>query len=182
MTGTVRKVDQHALMAYLIKRAEESGQRLGKKALQKKIHLIQELGGIDAGYRFSFYTYGPYSSRLSGDLDTVANSGGAKIFYDPSDNYYLIYPGDKTALVIDKGRKYIEKNTREIDRILDVFGGRLARELELTSTIAYLRRHVSEEEFLKDDRLLKRVKDLKPKYSDGQIRRAIAEVREFVGP
>ena len=93
MTDTVRKAYQYALISLLIKEAETKGQRLGKKALQKKVHLIQDLAGIDAGYRFSFYTYGPYSSQLSGDLDAVANSGGANIYYDRLENFYLITGG-----------------------------------------------------------------------------------------
>ena len=54
MTGISGKIDQYALVAFLIEQAERSNQQLGKKALQKKVHLIQELGGIDTGYRFSF--------------------------------------------------------------------------------------------------------------------------------
>ena len=90
MTEAIRKTDQYALVAFLIDQAKRGRQQLGKKALRKKVHLVQELGGVDAGYRFSFYTYGPYSVDLAGDLDVVAKSGGAMVHYSRSDNYYLI--------------------------------------------------------------------------------------------
>ena len=180
MTEMVRKANQYALIGHLIKTAKASNQRLGKKALQKKMHLIQELGGIDAGYRFSFYTYGPYSSLLSGDLDMVASSGGAIITYDSLNNYYLIDTGDNTDMVIESGHEFVKKYHNEIARVLDAFGDRLAKELELTSTIVYLRRHMSEDEFDDNEKLQERVRLLKPKYSIAKIRRAINEVRVFL--
>ena len=62
MAGITGKIDQYALVAFLIDQAAQS--QLGKKALQKKVHLIHEMGGVDTGYRFSFYTYGPFSVIL----------------------------------------------------------------------------------------------------------------------
>ena len=56
----------------------------------------------------------------------------------------------------------------------------MAKELELNSTIVYLRRHMSEQEFDDNEALQGRVKALKPKYSRGHIERAIREVRDFL--
>ncbi len=180
MTGKIGKTDQYALVAFLIHEAATAEQRLGKKALQKKVHLIQELGSVDTGYRFSFYTYGPYSGSLAGDLDVVAKSGGAKISYNSSDNYYLIEPDKDTNRMIGNGQAYVEGNRTAINKVLTTFGDRLAKDLELFSTIAYLRRHASKVEFDDNKKLAKHVKDLKPKYSDKEIERAIAEVKDFL--
>ena len=135
------------------------------------MHLIQELGGVDTGYRFSFYTYGPYSGSLAGDLDVVSKSVGAKISYESSNNRYLIEPDEHTDRMIEKGQAFIEGNMAAIERVLEVFGGRLAKDLELVSTIAYLRRHAPHEEFENGEALAKRVIALKPKYSNSQVRR-----------
>ena len=180
MTRVTGKIDQYALVAFLIKQAMQSRQQLGKKALQKKVHLIQELGGIDTGYRFSFYTYGPYSVSLAGDLDVVANSGGARIRYISSDNQYLIQPSEHTDRMIEKGQNFFEHNQAAIDRVLAAFGNRIAKDLELVSTIAYLHRHARQEEFEDDGRLAKHVMALKPKYSQRQVENAIAEVKGFL--
>lgn len=82
--------------------------------------------------------------------------------------------------MIQNGQKFIETNREGIGRILDTFGGRLAKELELNSTIVYLRRHMSEQEFDDNEALQGRVKALKPKCSRGYIERAIREVRDFL--
>lgn len=182
MTGITGKIDQYALVAFLIRQAEQIPQQLGKKALQKKVHLIQEFGGVDTGYRFSFYTYGPYSASLAGDLDVIENSGGAKVSYISSDNHYLIDPGEHTDRMIEKGKKFIEQNRAAIDKVLAAFGSRTAKGLELVSTIAYLRRHAPQEEFEDSEKLARHARALKPKYSKTEVERAIAEVKDFLSP
>lgn len=176
----ISKRDQYALIALLANQVGGAGRRLGKKALQKKVHLIQELGGVDAGYHFSFYTYGPYSTGLAGDLDVVAAMGGAKVIYNASDNYYLIEPAVATDHMIAKGQGFIDRNRTAINQVLHTFGARLAKDLELVSTIAYLRRHAAPGEFESDGRLAAHVKALKPKYSENEIATAIREVKSFL--
>ena len=175
-----RKTDQYALVAFLIDQAAQANQELGKKALQKKVHLIQELGGVDSGYRFSFHTYGPYSANLAGDLDVIANSGGASIRYDSSGNRYRIGTGESTSRIVEMGKDFIEAIRPAIEKVLDTFGRRSAKGLELVSTIAYLHRHLPEEEFLDNERLAERVKNLKPKHSTAEVGMAIEEVRDFL--
>ena len=180
MTGITGKIDQYALVAFLIKQAAQVHQQLGKKALQKKVHLIQELGDVDTGYRFSFYTYGPYSVSLAGDLDVIANSGGAKIRYISWDNHYLIDPDEHTDRMIERGREFFEQNQAVIDKVLATFGNRSAKGLELVSTIAYLRRHAPQEEFEDNGKLAKHIMALKPKYSEMEVENAISEVKDFL--
>lgn len=180
MTGRTGKIDQYALVAFLIEQAAQAHQQLGKKALQKKVHLIQELGGVDTGYRFSFYTYGPYSTGLSGDLDVIANSGGARIHYISWDNHYLIDPGENAERMIERGRDFLEQYQAAINKVLAAFGSRSAKGLELVSTIAYLRRHAPYEDFEDNRKLVKHVMALKPKYSATEVEHAIAEVRDFL--
>ena len=178
--SSISKLDQYALVAFLAKQVGGANRRLGKKALQKNVHLIQELGGVDAGYHFSFYTYGPYSTGLAGDLDVVAMMGGVKVTYNVSDNYYLIEPGAATDHMIRKGQEFIDKNRKAIDQVLQTFGDRLAKDLELVSTAAYLRRHAPAGEFENEVKLAERVKALKPKYTEQEILTAIREVRAFL--
>ncbi|MCY4394057.1 MAG: hypothetical protein OXC10_02870 [Rhodospirillaceae bacterium] len=180
MARITGKIDQYALVAFLIAQAAQARNKLGKKAIQKKVHLIHELGGVDTGYRFSFYTYGPFSVNLAGDLDVIANSGGAKVSYDDRDNHYQIDLSEHTDQMIQRGGEFIEKNRAAIEGVLEKFGSRTAKDLELFSTIAYLRRHAPPEEFENISELAEHVRSLKPKYSETEIGTAITEVKDFL--
>ncbi|MGH6872688.1 MAG: hypothetical protein ACREHE_14395 [Rhizomicrobium sp.] len=171
----ISKFDQYALVTYL---AGKRSRQVGKKALQKLVHLVQELGDVDAGYRFSFYTYGPYSSDLTADLDAVAALGGIRISYDSADNSFAIEIAQGEDWVLAQGGAFIARNSGRIDEIVKQFGERLAKDLELVSTIVYLRRH-ERRLFDNDGDVVARVKALKPKYSESQIMGALDEVRSF---
>lgn len=176
----IRKTDQYALVAFLINQAAQTGQELGKKALQRKVHLIQELGDVDAGYQFSLRTYGPYSASLAGDLDVIEISDGAKVSYNASNNRYEIGVGEFTKQIVQKGEEFISTHRPAIKRVLDTFGDRSTKGLGLVSMIAHLRRHSLEEEFEDNERLAKHVMLLKPKYEEATVDQAIGEVRDFV--
>src|SRR5262245_60129714 len=103
MANEVQKTDQYALLALIIEKQGGERGRLGKKALQKFVHLIQEFGGVDSKYQFSFYTYGPYSSGLAGDLDILSALDGADIVYNATDNHYQISAGAYTSELIKGG-------------------------------------------------------------------------------
>ena len=51
---------QYALNAYLVKKYESSAP-VGKKAIQKLVFFCNELAYVPTGYRFTLYTFGPFS-------------------------------------------------------------------------------------------------------------------------
>lgn len=60
--------DRKKLLTYLKYTGSESIATLkDRKIAQKKIYLLQRIG-LDLGYHFGWYIYGPYSPRLADDL------------------------------------------------------------------------------------------------------------------
>lgn len=178
MKNNVSKEDQYALISFFAKELGHS-QSFGKKALQKVVHLLQELTKIDTGYQFSFYTYGPYSSELSNDLDVAAQRGGVKILYNPEDQYYLIQSGDNTPHAIESGKRFLENNRNEIDKVTKLSRGKTAKDLELISTIVFLQTRDKSSDFSSQEAMVARVQSLKPKYRPYEIEKAIEKVKSF---
>ena len=176
----IGKTDQYALVAFLISRASQANQKLSKKALQKKVHLIQELGDIDTGYQFSFHSYGPYSANLAGDLDVIEISDGATITYNDSSSRYEIGCGRFTNKMVEEGNEFISTHQSAIERVLDAFDDRSAQDLGLVSMIAYLRSHSPKEEFEDNEKIAKRVMLLRPKCEEAVVDKTIGEVKNFL--
>ena len=59
-----------SLPAVLARRLEGRSPQFGKTVLMKFAYLLQEIYGIPLGYRFSLYTYGPYSKEVLADFMT----------------------------------------------------------------------------------------------------------------
>ena len=64
-----------------------------RKILQKKMYLLQ-LTGIDLGYRYNWYLYGPYSPALASDTFTIRD----EIKYDKEFDDYELNAQTKTKL------------------------------------------------------------------------------------
>ncbi len=66
-----------------------------RKILQKKVYLLQ-LTGIDLGYRYNWYLYGPYCPALANDTFTLRD----EIKYDNEFNTYELNSKTKSRLDI----------------------------------------------------------------------------------
>jgi uncharacterized protein len=168
---TVEKIDQLGLISYL---AEKIGptNKLGRKAVQKFIHIATELGKVPTGYRFSFYTYGPYSRELAADLEYAEAIDGISSCQDSNTGAFDIKAGVASNAIIKNAKVYLDNNTERLDLIFKEFGGFSARLLELYSTIIFVK---AEEPAIANSiaDLKNRIKKLKPKYSDGEFDQAI---------
>jgi uncharacterized protein len=146
---------------------------LGKKALQKLVYLLQELEHVPLGYRFRFFTYGPFSDDLAYTLDVVESMGGLNVAYDQGANAYEITPGPAAARLTEKGKDLLSRYHSAVDRLVERFGEHTAKELELIATIVYL---LDKRGDMNVEALTRAVLELKPKYDDRRVRRAVEDL------
>lgn len=171
--------ENYALIAYLAKSI--GGERkLGKKALQKLVHLMSEIASVPVGYKFRLYTYGPFSRELASDVDILDTLGAIHVTFNAERNGYEISSASDVESYVDKARDYIEKNKEEIDGVLERFGGKLAKELELYSMVTFIikERLVSD---VDDDKLVvEKFREIKPHYTVQQVQQGLKEIRELI--
>ncbi|MDP1699813.1 MAG: hypothetical protein Q8L53_02485 [Aestuariivirga sp.] len=173
----MEKLDQIGLIAYLAKKVGPNN-KLGRKAVQKFVHIAASLGKIPTGYRFSFYTYGPYSRELAADLEVAEAIDGIVSCQNPGTTAFDIKAGDAADSIIKNAKNYLENQEKSLNGIFDEFGNFTARTLELYSTILFLR---DEEPNIANslDDLKKRVNQLKPQYSDAEFNQAYQHLKRI---
>ena len=150
----------------------------GKTALQKYVYFLQELHGVDCGYEFTLYTYGPFSSELLGDLDVAEVMDGVEVEYLPRVNGYDIRPGTKAEKIRTRAGEFLDHARPAIDGLVDEFGGMLARDLELRAPLVYAARDASRRGPASEDALVNFVHGIKPRFTTAEIRAALHELRE----
>jgi len=167
--------DHYGLIAELAQRVSERDLSLGKTALQKHVYFLQTVHGVDCGYDFRLYTYGPFSAELLSDLDTVSGLGGVQVTYDGALAGYRITPGPRSSDVRAHAAEFLSMASEPIDRVLDEFGRLTARDLELQATIVYAEREARETSGKSPEAssIVAVVGDLKPHFSVDQIRAAL---------
>jgi uncharacterized protein YwgA len=162
-------LERTAVIAEIARRKQISGGQLGKTAVMKLLHLLQDGLGVPLGYRFTLYNYGPYDSDVMSDIEFAESFGQISVDYLGPDQGYQIQPTNAAPPVASKS---------SIETLMNNFGSMNARELELRSTLLFLSRE------FQDARLLERLRELKPKYSLSEVQAAIAELKQkrFIRP
>ena len=177
MDSVQKAWNQYALIVELAERLE--GRPFGRTALQKLTYLLQELRGVDVGYEFPLHTYGPYSSELSADLDTLAAMQGVQVLPDARQGGFQITAGARAASVLEVGGESARRHSDAIGAVVDEFGGMTAKELELRATLVFAERDARRRrERLSEARLVEVVHEIKPHFSAAQIGAALRELRD----
>lgn len=167
--------NQYALVAELAARMK--GRTFGRTALQKFTYLLQELHGVPAEYEFPLYTYGPYSSELSSDLDTLTAMQGVHVTPDDQQGGYLISPGTHSDSIRAMAADFLHAHDHAIADVIAVFGGMSAKELELRATCVFAHRDAQRRRRPLDRNLLVEVvHEIKPHFTPAQIDAAIGEL------
>jgi len=172
--------NKYALIVELADRLKDRCPQFGKTALQKMVYLLQEVYGIDCGYRFDLYTYGPFSSELLQDLDLVENLEGVNVVPVISGTGgYQILPGERGEALKNKAIDFLsdEKVASSLDNLVEDFGNYWAKDLELRSTVVYVAKELKRSN-ISQANLARTVKEIKPKFTDAEVQQAINEMVE----
>ena len=111
----------------------------GKTAIMKYIYLLQKVYKLSMGYDYSIYTYGPYSSEVMEDIDFANNMAFIKVErYNTGAGGYRITPDDGAARILSEEEAVVPEYEHSIQAMLDLFGDKSARDLELLNTIIYI--------------------------------------------
>lgn len=175
---------RYALIAELAKRLNGVSSQFGKTALQKLVYFLQVIYGLDCGYAYEFYSYGPFASQLLNDLDLVAHFGG--VLVQPVDSEmggYAIKPTPETDSLRGRAAEFLDNAKDVLKDLIGTYGKMTAKDLELRATIVYIERdmHRKGRPATKDE-ICSLVNEIKPKFSRPEIEQAVDELsgREHV--
>ena len=172
--------ERYGLIVELTKRMQDVSPQFGKTAIQKMVFLLQEIYGVELGYDYSFYTYGPFSFDLSRDLKLIEYHGGLDIsFVNSGTRGYRVKPGNKSDLFYEKAAHAICREGLNLDMAIGEFGAYNARELELRSTIIYTDRdlEINRKQYGRDD-FIKLIHNLKPHFELSYIAEVVADLKD----
>ncbi|MBN1294025.1 MAG: restriction endonuclease [Candidatus Latescibacteria bacterium] len=170
--------ERYGFIAELVNRLENVSPQLGKTALQKLVYLLQEIFGVDAGYDFKLYTYGPFTSQLLQDLDQVDALHGVNVeLVESALGGYNISSGEKYREIRDRAKDYLnEKKVKGgIDKLITEFGHLWAKELELRATIVYAVKN--NKDLYEQDDLVNMIHEIKPRFNKVFIGQVINELK-----
>ena len=168
-----------AILSTLVKKAPEPPGRTG---LMKFAYLLQTVRGVPLGYRFELYNYGPYDSTVLSDLSQASTLKAIKsttVFYPNGYGYEYTANNKGYESLCKKVADDLKGVEKDIDWVLDEFGNDSASRLELVSTITFAEREMKrKDQDRKPDELCRRVKRIKPHFTEEIIAATIDELAE----
>ena len=171
--------NQCGVIAELTKRLKDVSPQFGKTALQKMVFLLQEIYKVDVGYSFGFHTFGPFAGELLGDLDFAERMGAVQVksVEGSYGNGYLIEPGEKISEFLGRAKPFLSQHRQAIDALVAAFGSKTAKDLELLTTIIYLNKEIMWDEVkMTRAEAIGKIRELKPKFTDTDVRRGMTEL------
>jgi uncharacterized protein YwgA len=151
----------------------EKQQWLGKTAVMKIMFILQYIYNIELGYKFNIYTYGPYASEVTEDLDALI----LQDYVDPGQYEYL---GRKAYdLTISENGKRVKESIKPAHKLLiatalGLFGKKTAKELELDTTLIYTKHQYNRNKWGDDsNEIVNNVHEMKPHFNRNEIEKAL---------
>jgi len=136
-----------------------------KKTMQKIVYLIQNKG-CDLGYDYDIHFYGPYSSDLDYDLQTL----------NRDDQLLIEYTSMGHKISVQDKAVYDLSNNNIIDEVIVKYGGKTPFDLELIATTLFVQRNLETGD---ESQIIQGVKKLKgEKYAEKQIKEAFENLEE----
>jgi uncharacterized protein YwgA len=168
-----------ATITALAMRMKDRG-NLGRTALMKFMYFLQAIKGLQLGYRFSLYSYGPFDSVVLDDLSTAISLGAVHqsiVRYPSSTTGYNIQPADRASDVKSRAKAFLDLHSSDLDWVVDSFGACNAGEMELLSTILFVQ---SEPGMVQDDstheQTITTVQRIKPHFTKEQIKEGVTKM------
>ena len=130
--------------------------------MQKAVYLAQA-GGVNLGYYYHWYLYGPYSPSLTRDEFAIATD----ISVDPDES---------------KGWKLDNSSSQRLEGIRGIFTeperDKLARKLELLASVDFL---IDRKQVSKGDtgRITATLKRFNKNFSEEEVKKALGELKSY---
>jgi len=166
--------ENYGIIAYLSgKFTPTPPTQFGKTALQKIIYILQGSCNVPLNYHFEFFTHGPYSRKLSNDLELAEYNRAIKI--NKEEMGTNISQGEKSEEFISLVHDFISKYDNDICRVLADFGGYNAKELEVRATLIFIYNYFKNEKKSRE-KLIDIFISSKPYFGTAEIGRALDEL------
>ncbi len=168
-------LEQHALVAYLVKQMRQSGGWAGETHIQKSLFFLKSMMGLPFSYDYVLYKHGPYSFDLHDDIGQMRANMILDIeirgHYGPS-----FCPGRLAERLIGKFSPAFQKYGPPIDYIADSLSQCDTRSLERSATALYVAKELPDSDQVAQSR---RINDLKPHISTEAASEALMFVEDL---
>lgn len=165
------KPKEQAWLATAVKELNDNGSWTGRIHAHKLLAVAELLGLADSPFEFQLYEYGPYSFELDQAFTTAESCGFLSREYPQAGygpKYRLTPNGEGIAKTLERS------HASKLARVAKELGDRGSKSLELLATCLWVEKRENKK---KEDQIINRVRELKPKYSQDEVATGLSDAR-----
>jgi uncharacterized protein YwgA len=169
---------RQAVLLALIRALKAERSWCGETHIQKTVYFLQTALGVDLGFPYILYKYGPFSFDLNDELTALR----ANLLLDvkPEEPYGShLYPSAHAERYLARFPRTLGTHLPALERVAALLGAKSVTDLERVTTMLYATR---ERQNATDDELIERVREIKPHITHDEARDALRFVRELDAP
>ncbi len=178
---TLDYIGRMAVMTALVKNYQ-GAECIKRTVLMKMLYLLQVVKQVPLGYRFQFYLYGPYDSRVLNDL-ALAESWGLirQEYIEYSTGYfYKICEELGTDPFLEEFKDVWHPYQEAIRWVLENFRQYDASQMELLATLVWVDRSaVATNAELTEEQIVQTALALKPKATEETVRPLLLHLKRL---
>jgi len=149
------------------------GSWTGRIHIHKHLFITQVLELAQPPFDFVLYDYGPYSFGLDDEIVDLELFGCLERSY-PKPGYGPRY--EPTLRGLEGGRAIRPVDAKALGRVAAGLGDSKSQDLELIATCLWMERR---ERVARDDEIVQRVRRVKPKYDEPDIREGLRKAHDL---
>lgn len=167
-----------AVVSSIVKAGEKQDSRVTHTLMQKVVYLLQAALGVDTGYKFKLYYYGPYSDALWNDLRILSDLKALDIVADQNGyGYWISIANQKTVDLFS--RETAEVPSNKVSDVMHLLGNESASFMELMATTHFVHSDlIKKNNRANETSVAESVTRLKPHFSTEQVVEALGILRE----
>lgn len=158
--------EQLALIPYVAQRSP--GEHIGRTQLMKYLYFLKAIRKVPVPYCFTLYSYGPFDSKVLGDLGTAESLGlvASSLELYGSGYGYRIESQMPEEEILEFGGNFISEYKDDLDWVVNEFGPKSTSDLELESTLLFVYESQAVKERSTDlEHVATLVNEVKPHFS-----------------
>ena len=160
-------------VAYVIYKIQSiTGEKPGKKTLQKMIYLAKA-EGLDLGFDYGIHFYGPFSAALDSEVTFLVADNIVNIEYRGYSHLLGI-----DDLSCDIKSNIGQENEKKLEDVIKKYESKNPSELELLTTAHYVQKKLQGHDLQSIVSGVQKIKGTK--YNDIEIKKAIIEMESLI--
>jgi uncharacterized protein YwgA len=168
----LNRLEKAAVVSRLVEMLRTNDGWAGETQVQKAIYFLQGMLGVNTGWRYSLYKYGPFSFDLRDDLGGIEAEGFLSVESQRPPYGPRLVPGPRYELLQRDQNKLLDRLDEKLRFVAETLGPKGVAGLERIATALFVRTELG----LEGNEAAQKLNEIKPHVTIEAAKKSLSEL------